>query len=90
MIKKIDELLDKKVRPSLKLHGGDVEIISLKDNVLRIKMLGACSSCPSAQLTNEELIKDAVMEEFKEIEDVILVNEVSEELLDMAKKILKK
>ncbi|EDS73454.1 NifU-like protein [Anaerofustis stercorihominis DSM 17244] len=89
MIEKIEKVLNEKVRPSLNSHGGDVVIKSYEDNILRIKLIGKCSGCPAARTTNEDLIKISVMEEIPEVKDVILIEEVSEELLDFAKKILK-
>ena len=89
MIEQIEKVLDEKVRPSLHSHGGDISIVSYEDGILRIKLLGQCSGCPAAKATNEDLIKSSVMEEISEVKDVILVEEVSEELLDFAKKILK-
>ena len=76
MIDKIEKLLDEKVRPSLHAHGGDVVIKSYEDG------------CPSAHATNEELISAEVRDAFPEVEDVILVEEVSQDLIDMAYKIL--
>ena len=87
-LEEMEALLDEKVRPSLNAHGGDVVIKSLEDGVLKVKMIGKCSGCPSAHETNEEIIAAEVKEAFPEIEDVILVEEVSEEMLDFARKIL--
>ena len=88
MLEKIEALLDEKVRPSLQAHGGDVVVRSYENNVLKVKLIGKCSGCPSAHDTNEELIAAEVIEAFPEVKDVILVEEVSEELLDFARKIL--
>jgi len=86
MIEKLEALLDEKVRPSLQDHGGDVEIKSYEDGILRVKLLGKCSGCPSAHSTNEDLIAMEVKEAFPEVKDVILIEEVSQELLDFARK----
>ena len=88
MLEKFEALLDEKVRHSLQALGGDVVIRSYENNVLKVKLIGKCSGCPSAHDTNEELIAAAVIEAFPEVKDVILVEEVSEELLDFARKIL--
>lgn len=88
MLEKFEALLDEKVRPSLQAHGGDVVIKSYEDGVLKVKLIGKCSGCPSAHDTNEELIAAEVMEAFPEVKDVILVEEVSEDLLAFARKIL--
>ena len=55
--KRIEAVLDEKVRPSLRAHGGELEIDHLEDGVLYIKLLGQCAGCPSADLTNETLIE---------------------------------
>lgn len=89
MLKKIEKILDEKVRPSLRSHGGDVVVKEYNDGILKVKLIGACSSCPAAKATNEDLIKLNIMDELDEVKDVILVEEVSEELIDIAKKILK-
>ncbi len=84
----IEKLLDEKIRPSLREHGGDVKIISLTENILRVKLTGRCSGCPAAHMTNESLIASEVMQAMPGIKDVVLVEEVSQELLDMAHRIL--
>ena len=88
MIDKIETLIQEKVRPSLQAHGGDIKVLSFEDGICRVQLMGKCAGCPSAMATNEELIGKEIMEAFPEVKDVILVQEVSEELMDMARKIL--
>lgn len=88
ILEQIEQVLEEKVRPALLVHEGGVHIISYEDGVLRIRLTGKCSGCPSAQLTTEELIAKTVMDEIPEVKDVVLVNEVSPELLDFAKQLL--
>ena len=88
MLDQIEAVMENKVRPSLRAHGGDVEVLSCEDGICRIRLLGQCSGCPSAMATNEELIGKEVMDVLPEVKDVVLVQEASPELLDLAKKIL--
>ena len=83
----IEGVLDAYVRPSLASHQGNVVIVDYTNKVLRIRLTGKCSGCPSAQLTTEELISATVKEHIPEIEDVILSG-VSDELIAQAKAIL--
>ena len=55
-LKRIEEVLDEKVRPSLRAHGGEIQVDHLEDGVLYVKLLGQCAGCPSADLTNETLV----------------------------------
>ena len=52
MTQHLEELLETLVRPALREHGGDVELVSYADGILRLKMLGRCAGCPGATLTN--------------------------------------
>lgn len=90
MLEKIEAVLTKEVRPSLASHQGDVRIVDYKNSVLRIRLTGKCSGCPSALLTTEELIAAKVKEQIPEIADVILVSGVSDSLIAQAKAILQK
>ena len=84
----LEKVLDEYVRPYLSSHEGGVEVVEVTDGILRIKLLGKCSGCPSANLTTEEFIKEKVMDRMEEIKDVILVNQINPELLDFARKLL--
>ena len=44
----IRALLDQQVRPALVSDGGDLQIVSMQDNLLIIRYFGACGSCPSS------------------------------------------
>jgi len=44
----IQELLDEQVRPYLQGDGGDLHVVGLEGNVLKVHYQGACGSCPSS------------------------------------------
>jgi Fe-S cluster biogenesis protein NfuA len=90
ILDKIEEVLDKKVRPKLAEHEGNITVVSFEDGILKFKLTGRCSGCPSADITTEMLIKEDLMAEFPEIRDVVLITGVSDDLLDEARKILAK
>ena len=87
--KQIEAVLDEKVRPSLRAHGGELEIDHLEDGVLYIKLLGQCAGCPSADLTNETLIEHELTAALPElVQKVVVVQTVSDELWEQAKRLL--
>ena len=47
-LRKIDKILDQSIRPHLQMDGGDIELITLEENILTLRYLGACGGCPSA------------------------------------------
>lgn len=48
LLKKINELLDQKVRPALAGDGGGLEVLGLDGFIVKIRYQGACGSCPSS------------------------------------------
>lgn len=84
----IQRILEEDVRPALMAHEGDVELISYESQVVKVKLHGKCSGCPSAYLTTEELIAAKIKEKMPEVKDVVFVQEVNPELLDFARRIL--
>ena len=47
MTQHLEELLETLVRPALREHGGDVELVRYENGVLRLKMLGRCAPAPA-------------------------------------------
>jgi Fe-S cluster biogenesis protein NfuA/nitrite reductase/ring-hydroxylating ferredoxin subunit len=56
---RLREALDK-VRPYLKSHGGNVELIQLEEGVAKLRLLGTCQSCASSSVTLELAIRNAI------------------------------
>lgn len=90
MEEQIKNVLRDKVDPVLAAHYGGSILTKLEDGVAYVRLTGACASCPSAQMTIEDIVKAAVLENVEGVKDVILDTSVSDELLDMARKILNK
>lgn len=88
MLEQIEQILDEKVRPQLALHGGGIRSLSCEDGVYRFRLLGQCSNCPSAYLTTETLIREELQAAIPELTDVILVQMVSDDLLEQARALM--
>lgn len=90
MMNGIKTIISDEIRPILLKHYGDIEVISFKDGVLYIKLLGQCNNCPSAKYAIQYVIEDKLKEKVPEIKKVVLHNETSDELLNFARGILQK
>ncbi|MFY9174279.1 MAG: NifU family protein [Peptococcia bacterium] len=89
MLGEFEEVLEKEVRPYLRQHHGDVEVVDFKDGVLTVRLLGGCSSCPSMQLTLDNIVAIELKKRFSYIKEVVLApREIDEESWALAKKIL--
>jgi len=68
------EAVLKKVRPSIQADGGDVELVQIReDNVVEVRLKGACNGCPMATLTLKAGIERIIKEEIPEVKEVISV-----------------
>ncbi|PWA11992.1 hypothetical protein DCC39_07875 [Pueribacillus theae] len=68
----VQEVLDK-LRPFLLRDGGDVELVDVEDGIVKVRLMGACGSCPSSTITLKAGIERALLEEVpgvKELEQV--------------------
>ncbi len=62
------------LRPFLMNDGGDIEFIKYEDNIVYIKMTGACANCHMLDLTLKEGIEAAIKSEVPNVKEVINVN----------------
>ena len=58
------------VRPYLESHGGNVEFLGVTDGVVRLRMQGSCSGCPSSTVTLKLAIEEAVFKAAPDVEAV--------------------
>jgi len=63
--KKVEEILDRTVRPGLQADGGDLEVRSFKDNKIEISYQGACGGCPSSYMDTLFAIENILRYELK-------------------------
>ena len=70
MEEKVKALIEE-IRPYIQSHGGDVEFMSLEGNIVKLKLLGACHSCPGAVMT----LRNGIESQLRELIDPALVVE---------------
>ena len=73
MVKQIKRLLETEIKPVVALDGGDIAFVSYENQVLSLKMMGACSGCPSSQATLKDGIEVRLKQALPEIKEVISV-----------------
>jgi Fe-S cluster biogenesis protein NfuA len=69
MFAQVQEVLDK-LRPFLLRDGGDCELVDVEDGVVKLRLLGACGSCPSSTITLKAGIERALLEEVPGVVEV--------------------
>lgn len=69
IVKKIKELIDK-LRPFLMSDGGNLEFVEYKDNIVYVRLMGACEDCPMMDITLKDGIEELIVNEIPEVLEV--------------------
>ncbi len=67
---KVKATLDQ-IRPALQADGGDVELVSIDDGVVKVKLTGACGGCPMATMTLKQTIERILKQQVPEVKEVV-------------------
>ena len=59
---RVQEVIDKEIRPLLEHDGGSIELVDLNGNTVTVRLKGRCSSCPSAGVTLKYTVQDKLRE----------------------------
>ncbi|GAB6153256.1 hypothetical protein JCM17380_20060 [Desulfosporosinus burensis] len=89
--KDVVDIIDKKIRPALNAHNGDISQVRVTpEGFVKVRLTGACSTCPSAKETLTEFIETVIKAEYPQIKGVISDCETSDDLISEALGILRK
>jgi len=74
IFKKIDEVLEQKIRPAVAMDGGNITLRSFKDGVAEVELQGSCSGCPSSTLTLKQGVERMLKHYVPEVQSVKAVS----------------
>jgi len=66
---KVEEVLNK-IRVGLKSEGGDIDLVEIKDDVVYVRLKGACGTCPMSTLTLKNWVETTLKKEIPQIKSV--------------------
>lgn len=69
MAEPVQEVLNK-LRPFLLRDGGDCELVDVENGIVKLRLLGACGTCPSSTITLKAGIERALLEEVPGVVEV--------------------
>ena len=70
MKERVEELLTQ-IAVALKADGGDIELVDVdEDNVVKVRLKGACAGCPFSQMTIKNFVERELKKNIPEIERV--------------------
>lgn len=68
--KKIIDIIEK-LRPYLMSDGGNIEFVKYEDNIVYVRLTGACAQCHMLDITLKDGIEAAIQEEVPEVVEVV-------------------
>ena len=69
---KVENALEE-IRPFLKNDGGDISLIEIKNNTVKVRLEGACTSCSVNQMTLKTGVEMTIKKHAPEIQNVVNV-----------------
>ena len=72
MREKIEKALNS-IRPFLMADGGNVELIDVTGNTVKLRLTGACGTCPMSTMTLKHLVERTLKEQVPEVQSVVTV-----------------
>lgn len=73
----VEAVLDEMVRPALNADGGDIQLVKIEGDDIYVKLVGACSSCPSSIMTMKMGVERLLQDEFPDMGELISVDGLS-------------
>jgi len=70
---KIEQALEQ-IRPFLQEDGGDIQLVSIDNNVVKVQLEGSCSKCSMSQMTMRAGVEEAIKKMAPEITEVVAIN----------------
>lgn len=89
MEEKIRKIINQKIRPAIRSHGGDVRLLRFTDGNAEVELTGACVGCPGADNDTREYMEMTLQKELPEIHSVSIHHPIDPEAYNLAMKILK-
>ena len=64
------KMLINKIRPFLISDGGNLEFVKYEDNIVYVRLLGACSNCSMMDITLKDGVEELIINEIPEVKEV--------------------
>jgi Fe-S cluster biogenesis protein NfuA len=73
MKEKVQKIIDE-IRPALQADGGNIELVEVgEDGIIKVRLMGACGSCPMSQLTLKRGVEARLKAKIPEVKEVVSV-----------------
>lgn len=70
MLEKVREVIEKEIKPLLAFEGGSIELVSVENGVVKVRLMGACAGCPMSQFTLVNFVEATLKNKIPEVKEV--------------------
>lgn len=80
IVQMIKELLDTRIRPTVQEDGGDIVFMGFEEGIVKLKMQGSCTSCPSSVITLKNGVQNMMQFYIPEVLGVVQVEDETDQI----------
>jgi len=73
MLEKVKGIIEQEVRPLLAMDGGSIELVSVNNGVVKVRLSGACAGCCMSQYTLVNFVEATLKDKIPEVKGVVAV-----------------
>ena len=71
--KQIIKILETKIRPAVAKDGGDIKFEEFKEGIVKVRLQGSCSGCPSSTMTLKQGVQNLLCHYIPEVKEVVAI-----------------
>ena len=86
MLEEVKEVIEKEIKPLLAMEGGSIELVSVEDGTVKVRLTGACAGCPMSQFTLVNFVEATLKEKIPEVKEVVAVDDSKERFEELLKR----
>jgi Fe-S cluster biogenesis protein NfuA len=61
------------IKPQIQADGGDIDLVAIENNIVKVRLQGACVGCPMSALTLKQGVERLIKQKVPEIQGVVAV-----------------
>jgi len=86
MLEEVKEVIEKEIKPLLAMEGGSIELVSVEDGKVKVRLSGACAGCPMSQFTLVNFVEATLKEKIPEVKEVVAVDDSKERFEELLRR----
>ena len=86
MLEEVKEVIEKEIKPLLAMEGGSIELVSVEDGTVKVRLSGACAGCPMSQFTLVNFVEATLKEKIPEVKEVVAVDDSKERFEELLRR----